>query len=89
MVRHHLDAPMQQVLDCYRERARAGSAFAGDLPIHILLTKADKLKRGQASTALLQVKKEVGERASVQLFSALKRDGEAEARDTLEAFLGQ
>lgn len=64
-------------------------AFAGDvgLPIHILLTKADKLGRGQAANALLKVCKEVGDRATVQLFSALKRDGEDEARDVLERFL--
>ena len=63
--------------------------FAGivDLPVHILLTKADKLKRGQAATAILEVRKEVGERASVQQFSALKRSGEDEARDVLERFL--
>ena len=63
--------------------------FAGDLPIHILLTKADKLKRGQASTALLNVRKAVGDRASVQLFSALKRQGDDEARNVLDVFLGQ
>jgi GTP-binding protein len=63
--------------------------FAGavSLPIHVLLTKADKLKRGQAATALLQVQKELGERASVQLFSALDRRGEGEARTMLERFL--
>jgi GTP-binding protein len=59
-----------------------------DLPIHILLTKADKLKRGQAATALIEVQKEVGGRATVQQFSALKRDGEAAAREVLERFLG-
>jgi GTP-binding protein len=58
------------------------------LPIHILLTKADKLKRGQAATAVLQVKKEVGDRATVQPFSALNRQGEDEARAMLEKFLG-
>ncbi len=58
-----------------------------DLPIHILLTKSDKLKRGQAANALLKVKKEVGERATVQQFSALNRQGEGEARDVLERFL--
>ena len=58
-----------------------------DLPIHILLTKADKLKKGQAATALLEVKKEIDGRASVQLFSALKRQGEQEAREVLERFL--
>ena len=58
-----------------------------DLPIHILLTKSDKLKRGQAANALLKVKKEVGDRATVQQFSALNRQGEDEARDVLERFL--
>lgn len=64
-------------------------AFAEDvnLPIHILLTKADKLKRGQAANALLEVQKETGDRATVQLFSALSRQGEDEAREILERFL--
>jgi GTP-binding protein len=63
--------------------------FAGtvDLPVHILLTKADKLKRGQAATALLQVKKELGDSASAQLFSALNKSGTEEARTVLERFL--
>jgi GTP-binding protein len=65
-------------------------AFAGEvgLPIHILLTKADKLKHGQAARALLEVRKEVADRATVQLFSALSRHGENEAREVLERFLG-
>lgn len=63
--------------------------FAGDLPVHILLTKADKLKRGQASTALLTVRKALGDRATVQLFSALTRQGDLEARTVLDTFLGQ
>jgi GTP-binding protein len=58
-----------------------------DVPTHILLTKADKLKRGQAATALLQVRKEVGELATVQLFSALNKSGCEEARTTLDRFL--
>jgi GTP-binding protein len=58
-----------------------------DLPIHVILTKADKPKRGQAAKALLEVQKELGDRASVQLFSALKRLGEQEARQVLERFL--
>jgi GTP-binding protein len=57
------------------------------LPVHILLTKADKLKRGQRATAVLQVQKEVGDRATVQAFSALNRQGEDEAREMLEKFL--
>lgn len=58
-----------------------------ELPIHILLTKADKLKRGQAAKALLELKKKLGPRASVQSFSALKRQGEGEAREVLKKFL--
>ena len=59
-----------------------------NLPTHVLLTKSDKLKRGQAATALLQVRKELGDTATVQLFSALKKSGADEARETLARFLG-
>lgn len=62
-----------------------------DLPTHVLLTKSDKLKRGQAATALLQVKKALGNisgnTATVQLFSALNKSGSEEARVVLERFL--
>jgi GTP-binding protein len=58
-----------------------------DLPVHILLTKADKLKRGQAAKALLEVRRDLGDAATVQLFSALTRQGEEEARDVLETLL--
>ncbi len=58
------------------------------VPVHILLTKADKLKRGKAATALLEVKKELGDTATVQLFSALKKQGIEESREVLERFLG-
>jgi GTP-binding protein len=57
------------------------------LPVHVLLTKADKLKRGQASTALLEVRKALGDAATAQLFSALKKQGIEEARDVLEQWL--
>jgi GTP-binding protein len=64
-------------------------AFAASvsLPVHILLTKSDKLKRGKAATALLQVKKALNGAATVQLFSALNRQGTDEAREVLEKFL--
>jgi GTP-binding protein len=57
------------------------------LPVHVLLTKSDKLKRGQAANALLKVRRELGDVATVQQFSALNRQGEDEARTRLEAFL--
>jgi len=58
-----------------------------DLPIHVLLTKSDKLKRGQAAKALLETRKLLGDRATVQLFSALKRTGEGDARQRIDAML--
>jgi GTP-binding protein len=69
------------------DRQMIAFAESVDLPVHILLTKADKLKRGQAASAVLEVRKELGERATVQPFSALKRQGEREAREVLERFL--
>ena len=65
--------------------ALAGSA---ELPVHILLTKADKLKRGQAINTLLKVRKELGKAVTVQLFSALSRQGAEEARERLGNMLG-
>ncbi|MDX1796612.1 MAG: ribosome biogenesis GTP-binding protein YihA/YsxC [Hydrogenovibrio sp.] len=48
------------------------------LPVHILLTKADKLKKGPAQANLLKLKKMLKEEfphATAQLFSSLKRQG--------------
>ena len=60
---------------------------AADRPVHILLTKADKLKRGPAQSTLLTVKRELGESASAQLFSATKKTGAEEARIVVAKFL--
>ncbi|MES2626969.1 MAG: ribosome biogenesis GTP-binding protein YihA/YsxC [Pseudomonadota bacterium] len=60
------------------------------MPLHILLTKADKLTHGAASTALLKSRKsleEHGERVTVQLFSALKYLGVDELRKQLDTWL--
>jgi GTP-binding protein len=57
------------------------------VPVHVLLTKADKLKRGAAKNTLLQAKKELKDAATIQLFSALKRDGDDEARKLLDEML--
>jgi len=57
------------------------------LPLHVLLTKADKLKRGAASKSLLQVKKNLQQMEgafSVQLFSSLKRQGIDQAHQQLD-----
>lgn len=63
-------------------------SLAESLPLHILLTKADKLKRGAAKTTLLTVRKTIENEfetplVSVQTFSALKGDGLGELRQLL------
>jgi len=48
------------------------------ISVHVLLTKADKLKRGAASQQLLMVNRQITERGfdvSVQMFSSLKKTG--------------
>jgi GTP-binding protein len=62
-----------------------------DMPVHILLTKADKLKRGAAASALQQSKKYLKEHypnSTIQLFSALNRQGVEEARAILNKWYG-
>ncbi len=64
-----------------------GWAKQAELPIHILLTKSDKLGRGAGGSALQQVRKELKEaglEASVQLFSSLKYQGRDEAIKVLD-----
>lgn len=65
-------------------------AVEASMPVHILLTKADKLKRGPATSTLLKVRaqlKPYGELASAQLFSALKHTGHKELIQVLDAWL--
>ncbi|GAB4350901.1 MAG: ribosome biogenesis GTP-binding protein YihA/YsxC [Gammaproteobacteria bacterium] len=60
------------------------------LPVHLLLTKSDKLKRGPAISTLHQVRKavsEFGDLATVQLFSALKKTGIGELQGVLDRWL--
>ena len=60
-----------------------------NMPVHILLTKADKLSKGKASASLQQVRKHLktikGE-MSVQLFSSSKRIGIEEAIMRLDSW---
>ncbi len=62
-------------------------------PIHILLSKADKLSRQEQSKTLRSVKAELAtwggaELYSVQLFSSLKKTGVEEAEGVLAGWLG-
>ncbi|MGD8567543.1 MAG: ribosome biogenesis GTP-binding protein YihA/YsxC [Gammaproteobacteria bacterium] len=62
------------------------------LPLHILLTKSDKLKRGAAANSLQKVQSCLqtvdSSQISVQLFSALKRTGTDNLILVLDKWLG-
>jgi len=80
-VRHPLQAFDQQMLEW---------ALAATMPVHILLTKADKLKKGPASATLLKVRAQLEphrELVSVQLFSALKHTGHEALLKVLNTWL--
>ncbi len=69
------------------DRQMLAWADSSGCPVHALLTKADKLPKGQGLKALADVRRELGPAAGVQLFSALKKTGADTAREALEAFL--
>ena len=82
-VRHPLKEVDQQLLNWCWEVG---------MPVHVLLTKADKFKRGAAQSALLQVKQELAEHSpdgltSVQLFSSTKGTGLDEVYRVLDGWL--
>jgi GTP-binding protein len=59
-----------------------------ELPVAILLTKADKLGRSAAMEQQRSVAKVVGSSARITRFSALTREGVAEAQSWLDEWLG-
>lgn len=79
--RHPLTPLDRQMLDWYAPRGR---------PIHILLTKSDKLSRGSAAQTLAQVRSALptwGQAITAQLFSSLKKTGVEEAESVIAAWL--
>ncbi|WP_173289624.1 ribosome biogenesis GTP-binding protein YihA/YsxC [Thiosulfativibrio zosterae] len=61
-----------------------------DLPVHVLLTKADKLSKNQAQASLFKLQamlKEQYPHATAQLFSSLKRQGLDQAWAKLEGWM--
>jgi GTP-binding protein len=66
-------------------------AYSRQLFVHILLTKADKLNRGPAHQALLEVQKELQQMKlnfSIQLFSSLDKQGLSELASVMASRLG-
>jgi GTP-binding protein len=81
--RHPLTPLDEQMLDWF--------AITGK-PVHILLTKSDKLSRQQASKTLLEVKaylKEHYPNYTVQLFSSLKKLGTDEAEAVISGWFAE
>lgn len=76
-IRHPLMPGDRQLIDY---------TFECELPVHILLTKCDKLKRGASQNALLNTRQAVQaySNISVQTFSALKRLGIEEVQQKLD-----
>ena len=63
----------------------------GNTPLHILLTKADKLKYGAAKNTLLKVQRDLGEASieiTLQLFSSLKKTGIEDVHQMLDQWFG-
>jgi GTP-binding protein len=60
------------------------------MPLHVLLSKADKLGKNQAASALATVRRALPKDApaSVQLFSATSGQGTDEAREVIAGWLG-
>jgi GTP-binding protein len=62
------------------DRQMLGWTTGQSLPVHVLLTKADKLSRGEAANVLKQVRTALESIATVQLFSAVAKTGVEDAR---------
>ena len=77
-IRHPLREYDTQMLDYANSR---------NLPVHCLLTKADKLGRSEQARTITQVKKELAGRASVQVFSGSSKIGVDEARAVVTGWL--
>jgi len=57
-----------------------------EIPVHILLTKSDKLSRGEATKTLREVAAGIPAGVTVQLFSSHNRDGLDMARQRLDTW---
>ena len=75
-----------------RDRTMIGWFAPSGRPIHVLLTKSDKLTRSEAAATLAAVKKELaplGEQVTVQLFSSLKKTGVEEVEQVVGSWLAE
>lgn len=80
--RHPLTPLDRQMLDWFTPTSK---------PVHILLSKADKLSNSEKALTLHKVRQEIAalDGVSVQLFSSLSRQGADEAAALIERWLAQ
>lgn len=64
-----------------------GWTHANGLPTHLLLTKADKLSRSEATLTLRKVRSAIGDGTTAQLFSAVDKTGLDDARKAVVGML--
>ena len=79
--RHPLTPLDRQMLDWFSYNAK---------PVHVLLTKSDKMSRNEANQTLMRVRKELVETwgdCTIQLFSSLKKQGVEEAEKVIGSWL--
>ncbi|MGE5624454.1 MAG: ribosome biogenesis GTP-binding protein YihA/YsxC [Bacillota bacterium] len=69
------------------DRQLLAYARALRLPVHVLLSKADKLGRAAAQKVLAETRRALGEAGSAQLFSAVSSEGVEEAQGLLTDWL--
>ncbi|GGY09126.1 putative GTP-binding protein EngB [Paludibacterium paludis] len=81
-IRHPLKDLDIQMLDFFRDTGR---------PVHILLSKADKLSRQEQQKTLAAVKRALAEYPGVtlQLFSSLKKSGVEEVESVVEGWFSE
>ena len=64
-------------------------ATAAEMPLHILLNKADKLKRGRQMQALARYRERLADGAKAQLFSAVSGLGVDELLGAIDGWIGR
>ena len=59
-----------------------------DQPLHVVLTKADKLKKNEQIETLRSTETSLGNVATIQLFSGTKKNGVTVAKQRLSEIFG-
>lgn len=80
-------APEDENLIAWAREEQAGQGEVEPMPVHVLLSKSDKLTRNEGNKVLKEARALLGETVSAQLFSAQDKIGVDEAQRLLKAWL--